>query len=184
YIDDLSLSSNSLSNLVINLLEWGKTKTNKLHFSPKSFNLYDLIQKNIYLFNLQLQGKQIQCSVSVDPGIQLFADYQMVNTIIRNILSNSIKYSHIGGRVGFECITDHEYVHIKIRDNGVGMNDAQIERIFQDKSDSTIGTNGETGTGLGFQICREFIKAHSGELSIQSAKNKGSVFTISLPNVQ
>lgn len=184
YIDDLSLSSNSLSNLVINLLEWGKTKANKLHFSPKSFNLYDLIQKNIYLFNLQLQGKNITCSVSVDPGVRLFADYQMVSTIIRNILSNSIKYTNEGGQVVFECIQDHEYVHIKIRDNGVGMDNVQIEKIFQDQSGSTMGTNGETGTGLGFQICREFIKAHNGELSIQSAKGKGSVFTISLPNVQ
>ncbi len=184
YIEDLSLSSNSLSNLVINLLEWGKTKTNKLHFSPKSFNLYDLIQKNIYLFNLQLQGKRIECDASVDPGVQLFADYQMMNTIIRNILSNSIKYTNEGGRVTFECIQDEGYVRIKIRDNGIGMDSAQIEKIFQDQSDSTIGTNGETGTGLGFQICREFIKAHNGELSIQSAKGKGSVFTISLPHVQ
>jgi len=184
YIEDLSLSSNSLSNLVINLLEWGKTKTNKLNFSPKSFNLYDLIQKNIYLFNLQLQGKQIHCNVSIDPSVQLFGDYQMINTIIRNILSNSIKYTNEGGRVAFECINDDGYVHIKIRDNGIGMDTAQIEKIFQDQSDSTIGTNGETGTGLGFQICREFIKAHNGELSIQSAKGKGSVFTISLPHVQ
>jgi len=184
YIEDLSLSSNSLSNLVINLLEWGKTKTNKLHFSPKSFNLYDLIQKNVYLFNLQLQGKHIQCNVSVDSGVRLFADYQMINTIIRNILSNSIKYTNEGGRVTFECINDEGYIHIKIRDNGIGMDTAQIEKIFRDQSDSTIGTNGETGTGLGFQICREFIRAHNGELSIQSTKGKGSVFTISLPNVR
>ena len=184
YIEDLSLSSNSLSNLVINLLEWGKTKTNKLQFSPKSFNLYDLIQKNRYLFNLQLQSKQIQCEVRVDPDTKLFADYQMMNTVIRNILSNCIKFTNEGGCITFECLTDEGAIHLKIRDNGIGMDATQIDKIFRDQLASTVGTNGETGTGLGFQVCREFIRAHHGELSIQSAKGKGSVFTMSLPNVQ
>ncbi|MDB5013065.1 MAG: hypothetical protein JWQ25_1267, partial [Daejeonella sp.] len=181
YVHDISRSSNSVNNLVMNLLDWARTQSKHLQYQPIDINVHELVIKNIHLAQIQITNKNISCRIDVDISHTIFADYQMINTVIRNILSNSIKFTSVGGEIVLHSEEAKNHVLIIITDNGIGMSAQQMENLNHPKSQNSVGTSGETGTGLGLQICRDFIKVNNGELDIQSIPEKGSTFTIKLP---
>ncbi|WP_256011456.1 hybrid sensor histidine kinase/response regulator transcription factor [Desertivirga xinjiangensis] len=181
YVYDISRSSNSVNSLVTNLLDWARTQSKELHCQPADLSLHELVVKNVYLAQIQLANKNINCRVDVDSRHMIYADYQMINTVIRNILGNSIKFTPVAGEIEITSAETEDHFDIIIIDSGIGMSAQQIEQLGQSKAQASLGTAGETGTGLGLQICKDFIKANQGILSIQSIPGKGSMFIISLP---
>jgi len=180
FVHDISRSSNSVHNLVINLLDWARTQSKKLEYQPSSINVHELIMKNVYLAQAQLTNKNINCEVHINPAHSIFADYQMINTVIRNILGNSIKFTPASGNVIIRSEELDYEIAITIKDTGTGMSAEKIEQLKMSRLQGSLGTAGETGTGLGLQICRDFIKANSGEIAIASVPGKGTTITITL----
>ena len=180
YVYNLNRSSNAVNALVINLLDWSRTQSKKIHYQPTHLNLHELITKNVYLAQIQLNSKSINCVVKIDSTHTVYADYQMINTVIRNILGNSIKFTPINGQIEvFSALSPHG-VDLIVKDNGIGMSQEQIAQIGNLQSGGSLGTVGETGTGLGLQICSDFIARNNGVLTIKSVVGKGSEFIISL----
>lgn len=181
YINNISKSSGSVHNLVMNLLDWARTQSDSLYYKPDDLNIHELVLKNIFLAQAQMTNKNIQCRVDIENTHTIYADYQMINTVIRNILSNSIKFTPASGSIIIKSEARENEIAIIISDTGVGMLPQMIDNLKNASSQGSIGTAGETGTGLGLQISMDFIRVNNGSLDIESTPGKGSVFTIRLP---
>jgi signal transduction histidine kinase len=111
------------------------------------------------------------------------ADHNMLNTILRNLTSNAIKFTTPGGTVDFSTSVEDDMVNLTVKDSGVGIPEEKMKTLFSlEKGKSTTGTVGETGTGLGLLVCNEFLDLNKGSIKVESIPGKGSSFTISLPS--
>jgi two-component system sensor histidine kinase/response regulator len=129
-----------------------------------------------------LETKKIRFSNDVPPGTSVFADPNMILTILRNLTSNAIKFSPENGNISISSQEGEGKVKVKVKDDGVGISEKDQERLFTfGEFHSTSGTGGEQGTGLGLLICQEFVKKNGGNLAVESEKGKGSIFYFDLP---
>ncbi len=171
----------SVYNLFENLLVWSKTQTNQIGFSPEPFNVCELIKSNIAFIKESAQLKKNKLSNDCEKNIRVYADKNMTETVIRNLLVNANKFTS-EGNITINANIRGNTVEISIKDTGVGIDEEKRSKIFQiDKNVSTEGTNGETGTGLGLILCKEFIEKNSGKIRFSSERGKGSTFTFTLP---
>ncbi len=181
-IEMIKTSSEHAYELLENLLQWSKTQTNKVTFSPESVDLQNLVKKNFDLLQLNAEKKNIQLINNIKAPVNAFADPNMLNTIVRNLINNAIKFTPIEGKVIISCEEKKARAIITIEDTGVGMTKEQISKLFKiGENRSTSGTSGEAGTGLGLIICKEFIDKTGGEILVESDVDKGSRFILSLP---
>ena len=158
YITDINKSSNSIQNLLITLLDWAQTQTQNIAYLPEDLNLHELLIKNEALLEQQMKGKNIRFSLLVNPLHTVFADAQMIDTVLRNLLSNSIKFTPANGEITVASRENDDQIVLAFIDTGIGMNQEQATSLFDIQRQSiTIGTAGETGTGLGLLIVKEFI---------------------------
>lgn len=168
-------------NLLENLLDWSRSQTGTLKFKPEKISVNQLINENIDLLESTARNKNIEIYSEVNDKTYAFADKNMIRTIIRNLISNAIKYTNQGGhiRIISNCSKTCE---ISVLDSGIGISSENIDKIFKiDESFSTLGTEREKGTGLGLILCKEFVEKNGGKLKIKSDPNKGSTFTFTLP---
>ena len=174
-------SSEMTYKLLVNLLEWSRSQTNKIEYKPTKIEITEIFREIISLDQNQADKKSIKFIFETQEKIYVFADINMVNTIVRNLISNALKYTNDGIiKISFEKISD--YCHISVKDNGVGISPENLKNLFQiDKNISTTGTKGETGTGLGLILCKEFVEKNNGEIFVESKENEGSKFTFTLP---
>jgi len=165
-------------SLLDNLLKWSKSQTGKMEIIPEKLDLNDLVEETITLLNSQALNKHIMLENKVPQNIWAFADINMILTILRNLISNAIKFTNTDGKVIITGKQNEKHVKISIIDNGVGIEDSDIEKIFRiDIKHSTSGTSGERGTGLGIILCKEFIEKNNGELMVESNPGFGSKFS-------
>jgi signal transduction histidine kinase len=176
-------SSQNLFNLLENLLQWARSQRNIIEFEPEIFELKIVMNECRNLFRNSLKEKNITLTVSsACQKISVYADRQMLNTTMRNLISNAIKFSHNGGQIKITASSSNGMVHISVTDDGMGMSAGDMEQIFRiDSNHCTHGTNREKGTGLGLILVKEFISRHEGTIRVESEVGKGSTFTISLP---
>jgi PAS domain S-box-containing protein len=168
--------------LLENLLEWARLQSNNISFSPRKILLFEHIVETIEFVKYSADNKDIELFANIPTDICVYADPNMIKTIVRNLLANSIKYTHNGGKISISAIVKNKYAVILVEDNGVGMDDNTKNQLFKmDLHVSTIGTNEEKGTGLGLILCKEFAKKNHGEIWVESELNKGSQFYVSLP---
>lgn len=180
-IHDAALNTYSLLD---NLLEWSQTQTGGLECNCERISLIKLTSECIGWIQTQAENKNIQIQVLIDDRIFVHADYRMLATALRNILSNAIKFTHKGGKVVLTVEVTGMYTKIHIKDEGIGMSREQRENIFRiDKRSSSYGTENEPGSGLGLILSKELIEKHNGILSLESKLGAGSTFTISLPQL-
>lgn len=170
--------------LLENLLEWSRMQTGMMIWQPEQVDLWDLVNEVVNLLRGSAENKQIHLEARVDEDLSAFVDPNMINTVVRNLVSNAIKFTPCGGEVVVESRQTKDFVEITVRDSGVGIKPEDIEKLFRiDEQVIQNGTENETGTGLGLILCKEFIDKHKGQLCVKSEANKGSSFIFTLPTV-
>jgi len=175
-------SSKNIYGLLENLLQWARTQTDKIAFEPSVFNLKQLVEQNITLLKENLTNKKIGVSRDIKDQCNVYADRNMINTVIRNILTNAIKFTNISGEILINGLEKNGIVEVSIKDNGVGMSEEETKKLFRvDMNFSRDGTGGETGTGLGLILCKEFVERNGGTIRVESKPDKGSTFLFTIP---
>ncbi len=179
-------SAKNLFNMTNNLLQFSRIQMGRIEFNPKIINLSKLVKSSINLIKGNAMKKGINLMLNIDNDINVFADEDMLNSIIQNLVSNGIKFTRKGGdvKISAEEIqneTGDRAVKISIEDNGIGIYEPDIENLNNNKIHSTPGTDKEYGTGLGLLLVKEFIERNSSKLSISSIVNSGSTFSFCLP---
>jgi len=168
-------------NLLENLLEWSRTQTHEIQFSPESFLIQKVFSANKSLFKEAANSKDISISWP-DSKEKVFADYNMVNFIFRNLLNNAIKFSYEGGKIEVFVETEDNVLTCTIRDHGIGMSQNILDKLFKiEYSVQYNGTANEKGTGLGLILCKEFVEKNCGTIRIESTPGEGSAFSFGLP---
>jgi PAS domain S-box-containing protein len=182
YISEMHKSAEISHNLLQNLLQWSRAQTGKIEFKPDRISLLDSVSENIELLKSSAQKKQIELGADIDSGIFLMADEDMLNTILRNLITNAIKFTPKGGMVSVSAEIKEYLVEINVKDTGVGMDENTHKKLFRlDETQTTAGTDNEAGTGLGLVLCKEFVERHGGQIKVESEVGKGSKFIFSLP---
>lgn len=179
---NINLATGNIYNLLENLLQWSKFQMMGLKPEPKKINLTELIKTNLDLFQPHAEQKKIKVTENALPEIIMLSDENIINTILRNLLMNAIKFTREDGSINVTAKKENNNVIIRVADTGIGMSAAQINEILYSKSVvSSQGTRNEKGTGLGLYLIKEFIDAMHGELKIESEKNKGTAVTCVIP---
>jgi len=181
-VSDLNQASENGFNLLQNLLLWTRSQTNRIQIYKSYFILFEIYDQVKALVDLNLISKEQILSTDIDPELLVYADKDMVSTVLRNLIFNAIKFSPKGSEIFVRSAVIGNYVKIDVIDSGVGISEAHLENLFAvDKNSSTTGTDGETGTGLGLVICKEFIEKNKGEMIVKSKVGSGSVFSFTVP---
>ncbi|MFA8341623.1 MAG: ATP-binding protein [Rhodothermaceae bacterium] len=174
--------SKNLTGLIENLLSWAGVQANKILFEPESIKIKPIVENIIALCQPSVEQKEITIVNNVDAELYLICDWNMINTVIRNIVSNAIKFTKKNGTITISNFDEKNFNCISIKDNGVGMKENEISQLFKiEKHFTKQGTNKEKGTGLGLLLCKEFIDKHNGKIEVKSELEKGSEFIIKLP---
>lgn len=169
-------------DLLTNLLEWSRTQSDSIQFKPQNFLVSDAIDESLLLLDNNLKKKKINIIQKHEEGIEIFADLNMLKTILRNLVSNAIKFTKEGGTITIKVIKETDKFLFSVEDNGVGMSEKTKNKLFRiDENISRKGTNNESGTGLGLIICKEFVQRHDGEIWVESEIDKGSQFYFTVP---
>jgi signal transduction histidine kinase len=185
YISIISSTTQKAYNLLENLLQWARAQSNTIEYNPKKVAVNALIKENLYFFLETYRNKKLGVTEKIDADCFANVDENMLNTIIRNLLSNAIKFTPSEGSINITCTEENGHIVVQIADTGVGIEEEDLKNLFRiDKIYSTPGTNGETGTGLGLVLCKDFIEMNGGTISVVSKKNIGTKFTFELPVFQ
>ena len=175
-------SADELFGLLENLLFWTRTQMGKLIFQPKEIKITDAVTDAIKATSSMSNIHRIDISYSDNTGnATVLADKNMITTVIRNILANAIKFSDEDSSIEIETKIVDNQLSCSITDHGCGMDDEVKQALQQQISITTTGKHQEEGTGLGLTLCREFIRAHNGNLSFESEMNVGTTFTFTIP---
>lgn len=182
YLECIHSSSTTAYDLLYNLLEWARSQTSSIQIKPVQIGLRELAAEVLELYSAQATNKEIQFRNRLDKDLKVVADYHMLNTIIRNLLANALKYTANGGTITISGSVNGSMVDINVTDTGIGMEEEKVKTLFSlEKGKSTPGTSGELGTGLGLLVCYEFLRLNKGQFQVKSKLGEGSTFTISLP---
>lgn len=176
-------SAKNAFNILANLLDWSRSQTGSLEYDPRFINLYDIVENNIQLVAAQAAEKDINISVNMDQGLGCTADPNMLNTVLRNLLTNALKFTNNRGNVIISATRTDKEIVVTVQDNGTGIPQEDLEKLFRiDVKYVNSGTNNERGTGLGLLLCKEFINYHGGKIWVESRVDEGSKFYFSIPN--
>ena len=179
----INLSSESAYNLLDNLLQWARTQTDKIKYNPEYFELSEVFNQVIDLHGIIAEKKQVSIEIAIPDSTRVYADKNMIHTVIRNLISNAIKFSNKGGRVFISSFENGSMTEVVIRDEGIGMSRENLSMLFRiDTYYSTSGTSGESGTGLGLIICKEFVEKNSGRIRATSKEGDGTAVSFTLMN--
>jgi signal transduction histidine kinase len=175
----------NLFALLENLLEWSRSQTGNIEFKPESFDLSELIRQNGDLLATQAKNKNITLECNVPATCQVNAHKHSINTVVRNLVSNALKFTPEGGRVAINLESGEKEIRVNVEDTGVGIPDEVMKKLFRiDTKYSTHGTANEKGTGLGLILCKDFIEKNGGTIGVNSEAGKGSRFYFVLPKTQ
>ncbi len=182
FLQNIKSSAENTYRLLQNLLDWSQTQTGKIVFEPTTFILDPLTDEIYDLVKPSADNKNIRLEKDIPAFLQIFADKNMINTVIRNLLLNAVKFTRKGGTVRINAQKAGDHVEISVVDNGVGIRPEKLEKLFSiDANIASHGTAGEEGTGLGLILCKEFIEKNEGKIRVESEECIGSTFTITLP---
>jgi len=170
--------------LLENLLYWSLSQTGGINYSPETVSLLEVVNETIALHSNSANSKHITLGAKIPEDLIAFCDKEMIKLVLRNLVSNGIKYTKEGGTVEITLKKSAAFVEVSVKDNGVGMTpERKSDLVKIGKHASTPGTHGEKGTGLGLLLCREFVEKNNGKFSIESEAGRGSSFNFTLPAV-
>ena len=168
--------------LLENLLLWSRSQSGVIDFKPEKINLYLISTETCKLLNQFAENKSIKLINKISENIHIKADKDMLSTIIRNLVSNAIKFTHKEGEISIETEIKQQFIEITVKDNGIGISKEIQSKLFDIGENTSIqGTENETGTGLGLILCKEFVEKNGGKIWIESEEGKGSKFIFSMP---
>ncbi len=186
----MQISATNLYSLLENLLEWSRMQRGKVDYNPEISLLSFLVKQNIDIITDRAKQKDIVIISNIDDDLEIFADIPMFNSVLRNLISNAVKFTPKGGKIeigaGINTTEDlvllNNYIQIYVRDTGIGMSTDILNNLFRiDQNISRTGTDGEPSTGLGLLLCKEFIEKHGGRIWAESEVGNGSTFFFTLP---
>jgi len=178
-------SVKNLLKLLTNLLDWARMQQGTISYEPIDLILSKVIAQNINLINKSGEQKGIEIILDVPNNQKVYADVEMLNSILGNLLSNAVKFTLKGGKIKI-CSkeTENSMVEISVKDTGVGMSESLSEKLFKmDEQVGRKGTDGEESTGLGLLLCKEFVEKHGGKIWVETKENEGSTFYFTLPKI-
>lgn len=179
---DLSHSASNIFSLLENLLEWSLMQRGHTPFNPKILGLKETVNDCLKVIVESARKKSIGISVEIPDKFDIIADINMFQTVIRNLVSNAIKFTPTGGTVTISANSDENNTAvIKVKDTGIGMNSQMLGNLFRiDAHNSRPGTEGELSSGLGLLLCKEFVEKQGGRIRVESEEDNGSVFSFTL----
>jgi signal transduction histidine kinase len=181
YSKDMNESARQIFKLLENLLDWTRIQRNAIEINLTNQNLRVLVSMCIDILLLQANKKEIKIINNVDDSHVAYVDVNMMNTVIRNLISNAIKFTRIGGKIELSSTKIDDKIELVVSDNGVGIDEEALSKLFRiDVQHTTKGTAEEKGTGLGLILCKEMVEKNGGSLRIESKVNEGTSFYITL----
>ncbi|HPM01402.1 MAG TPA: hybrid sensor histidine kinase/response regulator, partial [Candidatus Cloacimonadota bacterium] len=175
-------SAKSMSNLLDNMLTWARTQMGKIQYMPVLEDISLLIKETIKSLLPIAENKNISLQMENEVVSNIELDIHMISTVLRNLITNAIKFTHPGGKVLINYQIDHKELKVEVKDNGIGISEDNMKKLFNLESQlKTNGTADEKGTGLGLLLCKEFIDLHKGSIGATSELDKGSCFYFTLP---
>jgi signal transduction histidine kinase len=182
---NMKTSASNIYILLENLLEWSRLRRGGMDFVPEKLNLKEKIEACIDVLSESARKKRIGLFFSIPDELDAFVDNHMFDAVIRNLVSNAIKFTPAGGNVNVTAGYNNEHsIEVKISDNGIGMTPELKNKLFMiSEKTNRNGTEGELSTGLGLLLCKEFIEKHGGKIWAESEVGKGSVFSFTIPEV-
>lgn len=185
YLSMLNNSADSLFGLLENLLEWSRSQRGIIKYEPVHLD-FTYLANNVISLSLPLaQAKKIELYSTVPEHFIIDADVNMINTVLRNLVSNAIKFTDENGRIEISA-TDHEhYSEFSVSDSGVGISQENLKKLFHIAENfSTLGTSNEKGTGIGLILCKEFVDKHGGRIWAESEYGVGTKFSFTIPKTE
>jgi len=182
YAKGIHRSANSIFRLLENLLDWSRSQTGRIKFNPRELDFRDIYDNIQTLLKPSADQKHIQLIAEIDGDAKVFADPMMLETILRNLMNNAIKYTNQDGWVKTIVRNEGTRLQVCVQDNGVGIDQMELSKLFQiDSNVRRKGTNQEDGSGLGLIICEEFVKKNGGSIWVDSQQGHGSQFYFTIP---
>ncbi|WP_163713204.1 ATP-binding protein [Mangrovibacterium lignilyticum] len=182
YARDIYNSTNNIFRLLQNLLDWSRSQTGRLKYEPMIFELSSLQEKICNLLKPVSDQKNISLNYEVPGNIHVYATPMMVETVLRNLVSNAVKFTPDGGSVSISFKRYERDISVCVKDTGIGMTESELEQLFAiDSKIKKKGTNNEDGSGLGLILCKEFIQLNKGKIWAESQAGKGSTFCFTVP---
>jgi len=184
-LNELKKSAGNLYKLLDNLLEWSMVQRNKKPFNPSEIILSDLVEYVLQALMDSAKAKSITVYVDVESDIRVKADRNMLETTLRNLFSNAVKFTHTSGQILVQAEqTDNSQVTIRVKDSGMGIPPEMLTNLFSVSArNNRRGTSGEPSTGLGLLLCKEFVEKNGGEISADSIDGNGSTFSFTVPSL-
>lgn len=184
FLNRIRQLSENAYKLLQNLLDWARIQTGRINYEPEYFDLEELASDILEMQQHHAQSKKINIKSEIPKDTYVYADKNMVHTVVRNLFSNSLKFTHEGGEVKLTCNGSQlngGRVDVSIADTGIGMSNDKINKLFKiSEKVKTYGTAQEEGTGIGLILCKEFVEKNNGDLRVESRQGVGSKFTFSL----
>lgn len=181
YIETLNSTTKKTYELLENLLQWAIYQSNSTKITATKINISFLIRENMSLLENNFSNKSIQVTDNISDDFFAYADEQMISTVIRNLLSNAMKFTPVGGSININISKNETDILIEISDNGIGINNELHQNLFRiDKTNSRKGTMNESGTGLGLVLCKDFVEKNGGTIWLSSEEGKGTKFSFTV----
>jgi signal transduction histidine kinase len=185
HVAELRDSAETVYTLIENLLAWSRLQRGAMEYCPQHILLDKIAESNVRLFTPTAKQKQITLSNQVSEGITAYADQDMIDTVVRNLTSNALKFTYPKGIVTISARQREHVVEIAVSDTGIGIPPEELSQLFRiDIKYSNAGTAGEEGTGLGLILCKDLIEKNGGMIRVESEVGQGTVFTFGLPAKQ
>ena len=180
-LDQANRESEEVHDLLDNLLKWTKSQTGRLNVVLQDLDLNDIIPGVVEIFDVIAQTKNIKLDLQgSDDKLVVVADNDMLKTVVRNFMSNAIKFSPEGSSIEIIMQKEGDFAKVSVRDHGVGIAADRLGTIFH-KGETTYGTGGEEGSGLGLQLCQDFARKNGGDCTVESVEGQGSTFSVLIP---
>ena len=178
-------SAKNIHQLIENLLNWSRTQTGNIDFSPAHIRLFDIVSEIYQVLKIHADNKNIRIEIDIPETLEVFADKNLLSTTLRNLMGNAVKFTAGGGKVFLAAKKEDDKILVSVTDTGIGMDQEQIDMLFTlGAGISTPGTTKEQGTGLGLILCKEFIEMHDGKIWVESETGKGSTFKFTIPEIK
>ena len=175
-------SVDGLCSLLDDLLSWARSQSGAMKFLPSYIDIETLVDNVKKVVNPICAAKNIALKVSIKDRDKLYGDQNMLQTVLRNLITNAIKYSYNDSYIKLDFSAEGFYSIIRVTDNGIGMNKNELNALFQlDKLTSRPGTNKEAGNGLGLIVCHDFVEKHGGTITVEAEEDLGTTFVIRIP---